>query len=156
MLLFLGGIGLIELFVVLVIFALIGVGIFYLVRPLIRRLLKNQSPGTVNAVARLVTIILTPALFILIVYLLFSYLSDNDPYQPTNEDVARYYQMMDEDFDRRLKVGMSKPDVLQEFALEDTTQSEYEIDLSHPTAEETYILKLKFEKGKLVSRERVK
>jgi hypothetical protein len=50
---------------------------------------------------------------------------------------------------------MNKSAALGEFAIEDTTQSEYEVDLSYPDAKEQYILKLKFDKGKLTSFDRV-
>jgi predicted PurR-regulated permease PerM len=155
MLLFLVGIGVVELIIVLVIFALVGVGIFYLIRPLVRRLLKNQSQGAINTVTRLIAIILTPVLFVLVIYLVFLYYSDSEPYRRSEEDIAQHYKMMEEDLNKNLKIGMSKSEALAEFAIEDTTQSEYELDLSVPDAKEEYFLKLKFDKGKLSSFDRL-
>jgi hypothetical protein len=155
MLLFLGGIDLPGLLVVIVVLALVGTGIFYLIRPLIGRLLKNQSRGVINAVVRLVTFILTPALFVLVIYFVALYYSDSEPYTLNDAEVAQHYKMMEEDLNENLKVGMNKSAALAEFALEDTTQSEYEIDLSYPDAKEEYIIKLKFDKGKLTSFDRV-
>jgi hypothetical protein len=158
MLVFLGGIDLPGLIIVLVIMALVGTGIFYLIRPLVRKLFKSQPGNIINAISRLAAFILTPALFVLIIYLVvlyFSY-SDGKPHVFTEEEVAQHYEMMESDLNSNLKIGMSKTDALAEFALEDTTQSEYEIDLSLPDVEEEYVLKLKFEKGKLSSFERAK
>jgi uncharacterized membrane protein YhdT len=73
MLLFLGGIDLPGLVVVIVILALVGTGIFYLIRPLVGRLLKNQSRGVVNVVSRLAAFVLTPLLFVLVIYFVFIY-----------------------------------------------------------------------------------
>jgi hypothetical protein len=155
MLLFLGGIDLPGLVVVIVILALVGTGIFYLVRPLVRRLLKNQSRGVVNVVSRLAAFVLTPLLFVLVIYFVFIYPTDSKPYRPEYADAATYYKTIEEDLKKNLKVGMNKSAALGEFAIEDTTQSEYEVDLSYPDAKEQYILKLKFDKGKLTSFDRV-
>jgi hypothetical protein len=130
----------------------VGTGIFYLVRPLVRRLLKNQSRGVVNVVSRLAAFVLTPLLFVLVIYFVFIYPTDSKPYNPNYADD---YKMIEEDLKKNLKVGMNKSAALEEFAIEDTTQSEYEVDLSYPDAKEEYILKLKFERGKLTSFDRV-
>jgi hypothetical protein len=152
MLLFLGGIDLPGLLVAIVILALVGTGIFYLIRPLVGRLLKNQSRGVVDVVSRLAAFVLTPLLFVLLFYDAFIYPTDS---KPNYSNYADDYKLIEEDLKKSLKVGMNKSAVLEEFAIEDTTQSEYEVDLSYHDAKEEYILKLKFDKGKLTSFDRV-
>ncbi len=142
------GIDLPELVVFIVILAVIGTGVFYAIRPLIRRIFPGWSARSVATTARVIAFVLPPVLLALAFYIALY-----DQFNPSEEHIeqraAIHYGMMEEELNRDLTVGMPKADALMNFAITDTAQSSYELDLSLAGAKTKYILELKFEGGKL-------
>lgn len=152
MLTFLMGIDLPGLIVLVVILSIIGTGIFYAIRPLIRKAFSGWSASAIATMSRVIAFILSPALLALVVYIIIYDDLHPDPLRLEQE----HYAMLEEELNRELKIGMPKAEALDFFWHTDTTHSSYEFDLSPSEAKEKYLLEVKFEGGKLKSFERVK
>jgi hypothetical protein len=144
MLLFLMGVDYATILIVLLFIIILGILLFYLFRKILKKIMRGTSDRRINIFSRLLAFILAPAFVIGILALLMFIYVQSIPV-PSDEEVAtNHYKMMEDEFPRELKIGMSKKDVIRSFGENDTTQSTMIYDLSLPDANEKYILELNF------------
>jgi alpha-N-acetylglucosamine transferase len=150
MLLFLMGIDISGLGIVLLLIVVFYFVIFRLSKKVLRRIYKDASDQKVNLLSRIASFILAPIIVIgslaLFIYVYIEMTSESD-----EEITSSHYEMMEEDINEDLKLGMTKIEIVKLLGESDTTQSTMLYDMSHDGVEEKYLLELRFENGRLKS-----
>ena len=146
MLLFLIGVDLPTIvFISLLLFSF-GLLISWLTKKLLRKILKDASDRKIKLLSRFSAFILSPIIGISSLALLIHLTS---PRESDEEFVKNHYEMMEDDIQADLKIGMSKTEVVKLFGDADTAKAILVYDISLPEAKEKYILEMIFDKDGL-------
>jgi hypothetical protein len=146
MLLFLIGVDLPTIvFISLLLFSF-GLLISWLTKKLLRKILKDASDRKIKLLSRFSAFILSPIIGISSLALLIHLTS---PRESDEEFVKNHYEMMEDDIQADLKIGMSKTEVVKLFGDADTAKAILVYNISLPEAEEKYILEMIFDKDGL-------
>jgi hypothetical protein len=146
MLLFLIGVDLPTIvFISLLLFSF-GLLISWLTKKLLRKILRDASDRKIKLLSRFSAFILSPIIGISSLALLIHLTS---PRESDEEFVKNHYEMMEDDIQADLKIGMSKTEVVKLFGDADTAKAILVYDISLPEAKEKYILEMIFDKDGL-------
>jgi hypothetical protein len=145
MLLFLMGVDLPTLVLIFLLLFIFGFLIFWLTKKLLQKVLNDTSDRKIKLLSRVSAFILSP-LIVIGSLALFIYVSmQTVPGESDEEIIKNHYEMMEEDFRKDLKAGMTKKEVVELFGETDTTQSTIVYDMSLVEAKEKYILEITFD-----------
>jgi hypothetical protein len=146
MLLFMMGVWLLDLVVICLLLFGIGFLISWLTKKLVRKVWPAASDRKTKLLSRLTAFILSPVILIGSFTLFFYEESiQTAPKESKEEMVKNHYMMMEEDFNRLLKKGMSKTEVVELFGVTDTAQSVLVYDLSLSDEKEKFLLEITFD-----------
>jgi hypothetical protein len=140
------GINLEGLFVILLLFAGLGLGIFFLIKHLLIKFFRFFPEKRITMLSALSVAVFIAITGVALVRLMMAY-------PPAARMSSKeYYKSLDEEYYNVLRKGMTKREVADLIGESDTTKNNVVVyDFSIPNATDKYVLTIEFDSNKVVS-----